>query len=159
MSKRIGKWLLYLILVTVVLGIEQLYGLPLVFFALTVLAASTWGAWFKQAWLLVIGILVAALYGLPLGGGVLLLLGAYGGWLLSSSFLKNVTLRLVLIGLSSALALALVTGFVFTTMTGLLLLVSAGVLVALTRLIVFVPDAGGATNFIRQWREVRIKTT
>ncbi len=43
MTQRFIKWLLYLLLVTLVLTVEQLYGLPLAFFALAVLAAAAWG--------------------------------------------------------------------------------------------------------------------
>lgn len=158
MTKRIGKWILYLLLVTLVLTIEQLYGLPLVFFALTVLAASAWGPWFKQAWLLVVGVLLAALYGLPLAGGVMLLVVAYGAWLLTGSVFKNTTVRLVVIGLVAALLLALVTQFIFTTTTFLLLIMSSLIVVILTRVFVFAPESSGAGNFIRQFREVRIKS-
>lgn len=157
MIQRIGKWLLYLLLVTLVLTVEQVYGLPVLFFALTVLAASAWGVWYKQAWLLVVGILLSALYGLPLAGGVLLLAVSYSAWLMSGSVLKNTTLRLILIGCGTAIILALVTGFVVSGTTLTLAFLSSLALVVLTRIFVFVPESTGATNFIRQFREVRIK--
>jgi hypothetical protein len=158
MSQRIGQWLLYVVLITMVLVVEQTYGLPLVFLALSTLATSAWGAWFKQAWLLLIGVLLATLYGLPLGGGVLLLLATYVLWLVLGAFLKNLTLRLLLVGSAGVIVLAVSVGFIVTSTTLLLLLVSAGILMALTKIVAFVPEVN-SSNFIRQWREVRIKTT
>jgi len=148
MIRNILLFLAYLLLATLILSLEQAYGLPLVFLALVTLFTTFLGRWYRQIWLLLMGVLLASLYGFPLAGGVLLLLLLFGVWQATGSVLKNATLKLALVGMIGVGLLGLLIQFTVTSTTFLLLGVSIGVLVVVTRILIFIPETAARNSFI-----------
>ncbi len=148
MLKNTATFILYLLIVTVVLSIEQTYGLPLLYIGLALIFTTLLPRWFRQGWLLVNGVLMASLLHFSLAGGVLLLSLLFGLWYVASFFLKNASVRIVVCAVVGVGVLVLLLPFALTGTLWLLGAISSIMLILLTRFVIFIPDITNQSSYI-----------
>lgn len=147
--KDITKFILYLLLFHLVLAIEQSYGLPIVAIALCLLFGVYLQRWWRVAWLISVGLILATVFKLPLGGGVLVTSLLFGAWLLSSRLTRYVLPRLLLVTFMGVLIFSLAVPFLVTpTMIGWAL-ISTLIVVVMTKFIFLVSEAGGDNQYVQ----------
>lgn len=112
------------IVALIILSLEQLAGLPCLFFAVILWLTSTQSPGIRQLILAVAGLAIAVTYHVPLAGGWLLLVAMAFVWQHSQVWLKNDTFRLLLLSALGCGVIAVAAGFEITTPALFSLLIS-----------------------------------
>lgn len=108
------KVIIQLALCIVVLSLEQVLGVPLLFFALILWFSHGQTTGVRQLELALMGLSLSLMYHAPLVSGWILLLVLAWLWQFSQRWLKSDALRLVLWSIVGSVVVALISGFHWT---------------------------------------------
>lgn len=114
MLVRVGLWWLRLGLLCLILAYEQSLSIPFLTIMVMIMVAQNQTRFGRQALVVTTGLVLATVYGLPLGLGILVMWSAAYGWKLAEFILKPDAPRLLLVSFSLALAVGFLSGIDWT---------------------------------------------
>jgi len=117
MSLRIGLWLVKLGLICFVLAYEQVLSIPYLTIVITILLVQNQTQLGRQALVVASGLVLATVYVLPLGVGILVMWGGAHGWKLAEHILKPDAPRLLSLSLFLALGVGLTSGVSWSSLS------------------------------------------
>lgn len=153
------KLLIQILVSIALLALEQVLGIPMLFFAVVLWFSHGQSSWGRQVLLFVGGMALSMVYHTPLISGWILLLVLAWLWQYSQRWLKSDALRLVLWSIAGSIVVAVVSGFHWTPAS----LISVSISLALTGIFAqvtfFVGSSTGKNRFQPSLHVVRTTST
>ncbi len=111
MISRLIEFIGFFLLALMVLGLEQVYGLPWLFFILVAFISERFPTVWRAAWWLLMGVSFAGMYHLSLTLGLVIVMMSLLVFALTDNVIKIMWLRFFLVGLVGLVGTAIVVSF------------------------------------------------
>lgn len=123
--------------------IEQVLGLPVLFFAIVLWFSHTLNPVGRQILLFVGGLMIGLVYHVPLAGGWLLMVLLALAWNASQDLIKSDTARLLVLSLIGTGVVAVVSRFEWTTGATISVAISLALTVIFAQTVFFISNSAG----------------